>query len=78
MMESVLCERQMTKKTYIVDRKLANSREEIDGSCHEEPCSDSDDESDESPDHSFFRFVDSRAISCDTRVQLHLDSMIDE
>jgi hypothetical protein len=78
-MRSDLYEMRMTKWTYIFDRKkLTNSGEEIYCSCDEEPCSDRDDESDECSCHSFFRFVDSWAITSDTRVDLHLDSMIYE
>jgi hypothetical protein len=57
---------------------LAHSREEFDRSRDEEPCEDRDDESHQRTDHSFFGFVDSWAISRDTRVDLHLDSVIDE
>ncbi len=57
---------------------LACTREEVYRSRDEEPCEDRNDESDQSTDHSFFGLVDSWAISCDTRVDLHLDSMVDE
>ncbi len=57
-------------------KKLANCRKEINCPSYEEPCRDSNHKSDQWTNHSFFRLIYSWTITSDTRVDLHLYSMI--